>query len=88
MGIRSNPKFIQGDIGGGTRGTLQYYGRLKDSKELAKGLKIIEKTDPYLSPYIASIKQNKGVPNKDILLGLSDRLLKLREDGILKAYTK
>ena len=88
MGIRSNPKFIQGDIGGGTRGTLQYYGRLADSKELAKGLKIIEKTDPYLSPYIASIKQNKGVPNKDILLGLSDRLLKLREDGILKAYTK
>ena len=88
MGIRSNPKFIQGDIGGGTRGTLQYYGRLADSKELAKGLKIIEKTDPYLSPYIASIKQNKGVPNKEILLGLSDRLLKLREDGILKAYTK
>ena len=88
MGIRSNPKFVQGDIGGGTRGTLQYYGRLADSKELAKGLKIIEKTDPYLAPYIASIKQNKGVPNKDILLGLSDRLLKLRDDGILKAYTK
>lgn len=88
MGIRSNPKFVQGDIGGGTRGTLQYYGRLADSKELAKGLKIIEKTDPYLAPYIASIKQNKSVPNKDILLGLSDRLLKLRDDGILKPYIK
>lgn len=89
LGIRSNPKFKpDADIGGGTRGTLQYYGRLADSKELAKGLKIIEKTDPYLAPYIASIKQNKGVPDKGILLGLSDRLLKLRDEGILKPYIK
>lgn len=90
LGIRSNPTFSPENlkIQGGTRGTLQYYGRLKDSKELAKGLRIIEKTDPYLEPYITSIKQNKNVPNKDLLLGITDRLLQLRDQGILSPFIK
>ena len=90
LGVRSKPGFTPENlqITGGTRGTLQYYGRLKDSKELAKGLRIIEQTDPYLKPFITSIKQNKQVPNKDILLGLTDRLNLLREQGILSPFMK
>lgn len=90
LGVRSNPGFTPENlkITGGTRGTLQYYGRLKDSKELAKGLRIIEQTDPYLKPFITSIKQNKQVPNKDLLLGVTDRLNLLREQGILSPFMK
>lgn len=90
LGVRSNPGFQPENlqITGGTRGTLQYYGRLADSKELAKGLRMIEKTDPYLAPYIKQVQQNKNVPNKEILLGLTDRLKLLRDEGVLKPYIK
>lgn len=89
-GIETRPIITDANknIQGGVRGTLQFYGRLADSKELSKGLDIIGKQEPYLKPYIDLLEKEKNVPNKELLTQLSDRLLYLRNQGILKPYIK
>ena len=89
MGIEPSPKLMpQSQIGGGPKATLQYYGRLKDAKEVSKGLDIIAEEEPYLRQYIEKLKDNQKIPKSEMLLHISDRLLMMRDQGILQPFMK
>lgn len=89
FGIEPAPRLMpQNRIGGGSLATLQYYGRVKNAAEARKGLDIIAEQEPYLKPYIELLKDNKNIPQSEMLLHISDRLLMLREQGVLAPFTK
>ena len=89
LGIAPKGSVVSKDmkVTGGVRGNLQVFSKL-DDKEVVKGLNIIKTEEPYMGSYIDKVLKNESVPNRDMVLHLTDRLSHMRSQGVLSGATE
>ncbi len=86
MGIKPRPMKME-KVGGGTNAVLQYHTGLGPD-ELNKGLGMIANEMPDLAPFMKKLANNETVGSRAILTQTTDRLLHMKEKGLLSAATE